>query len=57
MVAPVKKCPSCKNIMQSDEQKFEPKGYWCVWTCWNDNCPYYKNGHRYAVKDFVGAKY
>ena len=55
-MAPAEKCPSCRQVMYANQERYQPAGTEVVYVCRYDLCPtYVKSGrrHREQLKKFV----
>lgn len=58
-MAPVERCPSCRQVMYADKEKYYPAGTEVVYLCRNNTCPTYVKSnqrHREQLKKFVDNK-
>jgi hypothetical protein len=58
-MAPVERCPSCRQVMYAQDERYMPKGTEVVYVCRNGSCPtMQKTGGRYPekLKKFVPSR-
>lgn len=58
-MAPVEKCPTCRQVMYADVEKYYDKGTDVTYVCRNHDCAtYVKSGRRYPekLKKFVPSR-